>query len=635
MAITAKVRNKQIDTGKVLHVLVQGENASGNITFRILGEEELMEDINSTYFYLLYTRPSDTHANVLLLTGKQIVDDAIEVTFKPTSYFTAEDGTVQIQIMATDTEGLSVDSETGTVSGSIIWQTFPSAMFVHASQLNGTETIIEENVLTQYLGGMQELYTATESAADGVQEAAEDAGESAEAATASADDAEEYASDAQDWTEGDRSDGKTVKHANTNAKKYASDAKEWATGQRDDSRTPTHTTENAQYYAGQAGNAADKAEDWAEEAHDTPVEPGKYSAKHWATEAAGSASSADADADTATAKALISEGYAVGEQGGTPVGSGTYFENNAKYYAGQASQKATAAGQSKTAAETAAANAEKWAEKMDGAVEPDKYSAKYWADYAEQFAEDYVKYDDNEVSATLPINADQLNGHTDTYFAIRTQAGATLELHCPSDSYILTAKLKNSAGTVISQAVVDLPAEYSVVGGRFDSNTKNLYLQIRGGGETPIPLAALISGLATQADFSAHTGNENIHIIAAERTAWNSHMQDSDMHINATERLNWNNHKDDPDVHVTTTDKARWDGHVADNDIHVTATEHGNYNSHLANSDVHVTTTNKSTWNAKYDKPSGGIPLEDLTAALQTAYAYALAGITYDDAVSA
>ena len=74
-------------------------------------------------------------------------------------------------------------------------------------------------------------------------------------------------------------------------------------------------------------------------------------------------------------------------------------------------------------------------------------------------------------------------------------------------------------------------------------------------------------------------------------------MQDSDVHINATERLNWNNHKDDPDVHVTTE--------------------------------------NKSTWNAKYDKPSGGIPLEDLAAALQTAYAYALAGITYDDAVSA
>lgn len=597
MAITAKVRNKQIDIGKVLHALVQGENASGNITFRILGEEELMEDISSTYFYLLYTRPSDTHANVLLLTGKQIVDDAIEVTFKPTSYFTAQDGTVRIQIMATDTEGLSVDSETGTISGSIIWQTFPGAMFVHESQLTGTETIIEENVLTQYLAGMQELYTETKSAADGAEDAAEDAGDSAEAAAASEDKAEEYASDAEDWAEGTRSDGGAVKHANTNAKKYASDAKEWAVGERDDSRTPTHTTENAQYYAGQAGAAADKAEEWAEKAHGTPVETGKYSAKHYAIEAAGSASAADADADTAEAKALISEGYAVGEQDGTPVSSGTYYHNNAKYYKEQADQDATATGQSKTAAEAAAADAQKWAEKMDGPVETGKYSAKYWADYAEGFSEEYVKYDDSELSETPPINADQLNGHSDTYFAIRTAAGAILELHCPTDSYILTAKLKNSDGTVISQAVVDLPAEYSVVGGRFDSNTKNLYLQIRGGGETPIPLGALITGLATQADFSAHTGNEHIHIIEAERTAWNSHMQDSDVHINATERLNWNNHKDDPDVHVTTE--------------------------------------NKSTWNAKYDKPSGGIPLEDLAAALQTAYAYALAGITYDDAVSA
>ena len=238
MAITAKVRNKQIDTGKVLHALVQGEHASGNITFQIIGETELAEDFNSTYFYLLYTRPGDTRPNVLLLTNKQLQDDVISVTFKPTSYFTAQDGTVQIQIMATDTEGLSIDSETGTISGSVIWQTFPGAMFVHASQLTGTETIIEENVLTQYLAGMQDLNTQTEQAAAGAQQAAEDAGDSAEAAAGSASDAS-----------------------------------------RD---------------AASASASATLAGKWAEEAVDTPVETGKYSAKHWAAKAKESADAAAA-----------------------------------------------------------------------------------------------------------------------------------------------------------------------------------------------------------------------------------------------------------------------------------------------------------------------------------------------------
>ena len=40
---------------------------------------------------------------------------------------------------------------------------------------------------------------------------------------------------------------------------------------------------------------------------------------------------------------------------------------------------------------------------------------------------------------------------------------------------------------------------------------------------------------------------------------------------------------------------------------------------HVNNTDIHVTTENKAAWNAKYDKPSGGIPDTDLTAAIQQA----------------
>ena len=45
---------------------------------------------------------------------------------------------------------------------------------------------------------------------------------------------------------------------------------------------------------------------------------------------------------------------------------------------------------------------------------------------------------------------------------------------------------------------------------------------------------------------------------------------------------------------------------------------------HVANSIIHVTQANKTAWNAKYDKPSGGIPDTDLTAAIQQALLKAL-----------
>lgn len=267
MAITAKVRNKQIDTGKVLHALVQGEHASGNITFQIIGEEELVEDFASTYFYLLYTRPSDTRPNVLLLTNKQLQDDVISVTFKPTSYFTAQDGTVQIQIMATDTEGLSIDSETGTISGSVIWQTFPGAMFVHASQLTGTETIIEENVLTQYLAGMQELYSQTEDAegdaADYAQLAKDWASKTNGAVEGGnmsakyyAGTADSRAKEAEGYAVGTISGSPSATFAGKNAKELASDAQDWAKGTRSDGKTPSHTSDNAKAYAESAADSA-------------------------------------------------------------------------------------------------------------------------------------------------------------------------------------------------------------------------------------------------------------------------------------------------------------------------------------------------------------------------------------------
>lgn len=43
-----------------------------------------------------------------------------------------------------------------------------------------------------------------------------------------------------------------------------------------------------------------------------------------------------------------------------------------------------------------------------------------------------------------------------------------------------------------------------------------------------------------------------------------------------------------------------------------------NLSSHSSNENIHVTAANKTAWNAKYDKPSGGIPKTDLASAVQT-----------------
>lgn len=50
----------------------------------------------------------------------------------------------------------------------------------------------------------------------------------------------------------------------------------------------------------------------------------------------------------------------------------------------------------------------------------------------------------------------------------------------------------------------------------------------------------------------------------------------------------------------------------------ITATREASYQSHINNLDIHVTTSDKSAWNAKYDKPSTGIPSTDMSSAVQT-----------------
>lgn len=76
-----------------------------------------------------------------------------------------------------------------------------------------------------------------------------------------------------------------------------------------------------------------------------------------------------------------------------------------------------------------------------------------------------------------------------------------------------------------------------------------------------------ISGKADASDLTAHTGNTDIHVTTADKTAWNGA--------------------------VTTL------------------------GTHTADTTVHITAAERTAWDAKYDLPSGGIPSTDMAQAVQ------------------
>lgn len=121
---------------------------------------------------------------------------------------------------------------------------------------------------------------------------------------------------------------------------------------------------NAKFYSTTAGTYRYLSEAYARGTMGgTPVDPGdagyEDNSKYYKELADLDAQSASNDAASASADALLTEGYAVGEQNGTPVSSGSpYYQNNAKYYAGEAQLDKEDADTFKAAAQTAALRSE-------------------------------------------------------------------------------------------------------------------------------------------------------------------------------------------------------------------------------------------------------------------------------------
>lgn len=208
----------------------------------------------------------------------------------------------------------------------------------------------------------QELAETAQGKAEGAQTAAETAQGLAETAQGKAETAQGKAEQAQSASES----AKDTSVANANlSSQYArgkklngTDVVSGEDGYQDNSKYYKGLAEtantNAQSAKTSAENARDKAEKWAEESEDTPVETGKYSAKHYASKASVSATSASTSASSSEDSAEDSESWAVGKRNGTDVAStDPAYHNNAKYYSGQASDAKTGAQTAQGLAENA------------------------------------------------------------------------------------------------------------------------------------------------------------------------------------------------------------------------------------------------------------------------------------------
>lgn len=105
----------------------------------------------------------------------------------------------------------------------------------------------------------------------------------------------------------------------------------------------------------------------------------------------------------------------------------------------------------------------------------------------------------------------------------------SLELTINSQTYVLTATLKNTSGEALgTPQTIDLPLETMVVGGSYDDTTKKVILTLKNGNTVDFSVADLVSGLQTEitstnklnSDLVDDTNQNNKFVTSAEKTAW-------------------------------------------------------------------------------------------------------------------
>ena len=82
-------------------------------------------------------------------------------------------------------------------------------------------------------------------------------------------------------------------------------------------------------------------------------------------------------------------------------------------------------------------------------------------------------------------------------------AGSNISLEIDNSNYVMTAKLLDSDGKVISTSSVDLPLESMVVNGSYNNTTKKVVLTLQNGNTVEFSVADLVSGLVNTEELNA------------------------------------------------------------------------------------------------------------------------------------
>ena len=124
-----------------------------------------------------------------------------------------------------------------------------------------------------------------------------------------------------------------------------------------------------------------------------------------------------------------------------------------------------------------------------------------------------------------------------TNYTLKTNTGSLINLEINDTTYVITLKLKNQDGTVISTDTIDLPLENVVVSGRYDNTTKKVILTLENGSEVDFSVADLVAGLQTEitssnklaSDLVDDTNSGNKFVTTSEKQTWNNKLDQSDL----------------------------------------------------------------------------------------------------------
>lgn len=166
----------------------------------------------------------------------------------------------------------------------------------------------------------------------------------------------------------------------------------------------------------------------------------------------------------------------------------------------------------------------------NGTAHYEKVDAGYRGSAASSITSTNITNWNNKVDPSAIANFITKDVNNLTYYELKTAVGNSIELSVNSSTYVVTLKLKNSAGTVISTDTIDLPLESVVVSGSYDSTNQKIILTLQNGTTIDIPVSGLISGLQSEitssnklsSDLVDDTNHTNKFVTTTDKTNWNA-----------------------------------------------------------------------------------------------------------------